>query len=489
MTSANTKKTTPAEGGVRVARPPEIVAGTGTLLVMLAGVFMSTLDFFIVNVAIPSIQRDLHAGSAAIQWIIAGFALTYGTGLITGGRIGDIFGRRRIFSLGMLLFALASAACGLAPTAGFLVGARVVQGVAAAIMAPQVLAVFRTAFDGKGQLRAFNSYGLTMGIAAVFGQLIGGLLIKADIFGLDWRACFLINVPVAIIALIFAPKMVPESKAPGRPKLDPLGVALITLAMLGVLLPLIEGRAQGWPAWTWVSFGVAAVLFVVFGFYQSSLTRRGGSPLMNVAMFRDRAFTTGLSVQLVFWMGQASFFLVFALYTQFGRGLDALGAGVIFGAIGVGYLVTSLYASKIAAKLGRQVLAVGGLCIAGGVVLLWIAVNAVGVGGNIAALLPGLVLDGAGMGMVIGPLAATVLTRVAPEYAGSAAGVLTTGLQIGNALGVAIIGLIFYGVVGTAVGGAAYGTAFMASLIYLVCIGLGLAILTQLLPKGNKAKK
>ncbi|MFI7209862.1 MFS transporter [Micromonospora maritima] len=462
--------------------------GRGTLLVVLTGVFMTTLDFFIVNVAIPSTQRDLDASAAEVQWIVAGFGLAYGVGLITGGRLGDLYGRRKMFSLGMILFTIASAACGLAPTAGFLIGARVAQGVAAALLAPQVLAILRTAFTGLAQAKAFSAYGLSMGLAAVFGQLIGGLLIKADIFGLDWRSCFLINIPVGIVTLLLVPKFVPESRAPGRPRLDPVGMFLVTLALVATVLPLIEGREQDWPAWTIVSFVVAVVLFAIFGTVQARMAANDKGPLLNPAMFRERAFTVGLLAQLVFWMGQASFFLVFALYVQEGRGLDALGAGLIFVAIGVGYLATSVNAHHLARRLGRQVLAVGGLVMAVGLVLVALAVHRIGVGGNIGWLVPGLILDGAGMGMVVGPLAATVLARVSPHNAGAAGGVLATGLQIGNAIGVSIIGLIFYGALGDAPRPADFAHAFNLSLIYLIVVGVVLAGLVQLLPNGAPKK-
>jgi MFS family permease len=481
--------TSNAPASTAAGETAQVVPGLGTLLVVLTGVFMSTLDFFIVNVAIPSTQRDLAASAAAIQWIVAGFAMTYGVGLITGGRLGDIYGRRRIYALGMLLFALASLACGIAPTAAVLVAARVVQGASAALMAPQVLAIMRTAFTGAAQMKAFSAYGLTMGIAAVFGQLIGGLLIKWNPFGWDWRTCFLINLPVAALALVLVPKTVPESRAPGRPKLDIPGMIIVTAALVAIVLPLIEGREQGWPLWTWLSFGAAAVLFAIFATYQAWVDRAGGTPLVKLSLFGERAFTVGLLAQLVFWMGQASFFLVFALYVQQGRGLDALGAGTIFAAIGVGYLATSMNAPKLARLLGPQVLALGGIVMTVGLVILMITVANIGVGGNIATLIPGLVLDGAGMGMAVAPLAATVLARVNPQYAGAASGVLATGLQIGNALGVAIIGVIFYNSLGSGIGPNSYPHAFEMGLIYLIGVGVVLALLVQLLPNARPAKR
>ncbi|GIE85333.1 MFS transporter [Actinoplanes regularis] len=461
--------------------------GRGLLLTVLTGVFITTLDFFIVNVAIPSAQSDLSAGPAQIQWVVAGFGLAYGVGLITGGRLGDLYGRRRMFTLGLALFTLASLACGIAPDAGFLVGARVAQGVSAALLAPQVLAILRTGYTGPALARAFSAYGLTMGVAAVFGQLIGGLLIEVDLFGWGWRGCFLINIPIGLITLACAPRFVPESRAPGRPRLDPAGMLLITLALLAVVLPLIEGRELGWPLWTELSFAAAAGLFALFAMVESRVAARRGSPLIAPSIFRDRAFLVGLLAQLVFWMGQGSFFLIFALYVQRGRGLDALGAGVIFVAIGVGYLVTSTNAHRFAARLGRQVLAVGGLTMVAGLLLLAVAVGRIGVGGTVWWLVPGLMLDGAGMGLVVGPITATVLMRVAPHHAGAAGGLLATALQIGNAVGVSIIGVIFYGVLGETPSPAGFADAFSAGLVCLIGVGTTLALLTQLLPKSVRA--
>jgi MFS family permease len=294
-----------------------------TLLVLLAGVFMTTLDVFIVNVAIPATQRDLHASPASIQWIVAGYSLTVAAGVITAGRLGDMFGRRRMYAVGMALFTAASAACGMAPTAGVLVAARLVQGVGAALLSPQTLAVIGTAFEGAKRVRAFTAYALAMGLAAVFGQLIGGLLIQMNFSGLGWRSCFLINVPVGAVALTLVPRAVPESKADGRTRLDLTGVALVSAALVATVLPLIQGQSQGWPLWTWLSFGAALLLFGVFGWYQGRLAAAAKSPLIDPELFRTKGFARGIVAQIVFWMGQGSFFLVFALYVQLGRGLDA----------------------------------------------------------------------------------------------------------------------------------------------------------------------
>lgn len=449
------------------------MARAGTLPTVLTGVFVAILDFFIVNVAIPTMQRDLRAGPAAVEWVVAGYALAYGSGLVLGGRLGDVFGRRRMFALGLALFTLASVACGLAPDAGSLVVARVVQGAAAAVLAPQVLAVIRTAYSGAAQARAVNAYALTMGLAAVFGQLAGGLLIQADLFGLGWRACFLINLPIGVVALAATWRVIPESRAAGAVRLDLGGAALVTLALAATLLPLIEGREQGWPVWTWVSFALAVALLLAYA------RRRHDSPLIDLALFRERAVTAGLLTNLAFSMGMAAYFLIFAMYSQEGRGLDALQAGLVFTPIGAGCLAASLAAPRLAARFGRQIIAFGGLTRA-----VSLAVLLVAVAGNapIGWLVPVLAVDGAGMGLVLSPIMGTVLSRVAPHHAGGAAGALTTAQQVGGALGVGIIGIVFYSALS---GGVT--VAFQHGLVYLIVITLAIAALVQWLPRARAA--
>ncbi|WP_380285923.1 MFS transporter [Kitasatospora purpeofusca] len=451
----------------------------GLLPVLLTATFMTALDVFVVNVAIPSLQTDLSAGPAAVQWVVAGFGLALAAGLITAGRLGDRYGRRRMFGLGLALFTLASAACGLAPTAGALVAARAAQGLAAALTSPQVLAILRTAYSGAAQARAFAMYGLTMGLGAVFGQLIGGVLIHADLFGLGWRSCFLLNLPVGLAALALVRRCLPESRAPHRPGLDPVGVALVTVALTGLVLPLIQGPGAGWPLWTWLCLGTSAVLLTVFAVQQHRSGRAGGAPLVDTRLFADRAFTTGLLAQLAFSLGQASFFLVLALYLQPGRGLDALGAGLVFTAIGLGYLVTSTVAHRVAARLDRQTIALGGLLMAAGLGLLGLAVHAAGPTDSVWWLAPGLFVDGLGMGLVIAPVTSLVLAGVEPRLAGSAAGLVATVQQVAGALGVALIGILSYGADDPA-------SAFGRSLAALAVLELLLAGLVQLLPRRTR---
>ncbi len=447
------------------------------LAVVLTGTFMVVLDFFIVNVAMPAMQSDLHAGAGAIEWVVAGYGLTFATFLITAGRLGDQLGRRRMFSLGLALFTVASAACGLAPSPAVLVGARLVQGLAAALLSPQVLSIIGVAYEGADRVRAISIYGIVLGLAAVGGQLIGGVLVQADVAGLGWRSCFLINVPIGLVGLAIAARAVPESRAAQATRLDLVGTALITLGLVDVVLPLVEGRQHGWPAWTWLCLAAAPVTLAAFAVHQRRLSARGGTPLLDPALFRERAFSAGLVTQLVFFSTMASYFLVLALYLQQGRGLDALQAGLVFTILAAAYLVASAYAPGLTPRLGRRLPAIGGLVLAAGHGLLALGVAEVGVGGSIALLVPGLLLEGAGMGLVITPLTSTVLGNMQPHTAGAAAGALSTMQQVGNALGVAVTGVIFFGALDRG-----FGHAFEISLIELAILGAAVTALTWLLP-------
>ena len=441
------------------------------LPVVLAGTFMVVLDFFIVNVALPSVQADIHATSGAIEWIVAGYALTSAVFVISGGRLGDRIGRRRAFSLGLGVFTLASAACGLADTGTALVVARLVQGVAAAVMMPNVLSIVGVTYTGADRVRAMSVYGMTMGLAAVGGQLIGGVLVAS---GLGWRGCFLINVPIGLAALVLTPRLVPESRAGGRATLDPVGTALATAGLTAIVLPLVEGRQHGWPAWTWASLAAAPLVLAGFVAHQRRLATRGGQPLLDPSAFRERAFSGGLVTQVVFWAGQASYFLVLALYLQQGRGLSALHAGLVFTILAGAYLVTSVQAPGLAARYGRKVVAGGALLLAAGHALMLVGVGA---HGGIPALVPGLVLAGAGMGLVIAPLASTVLAAAGPERAGLASSALSTMQNVGNSIGVAVTGVIFFGAVHAGV-----AHAFQLSLAELALLLVAAAALSRLLP-------
>jgi EmrB/QacA subfamily drug resistance transporter len=451
------------------------------LPVVLAGTFMVVLDFFIVNVALPSMQTDLHASGGAIEWVVAGYALTSAVFLIAAARAGDAIGRRRMFSFGLGLFTLASAACGVAASPEMLVLARLVQGVGAALLMPNVLAIIGVTYAGPKLARALGAYGLVMGVAAASGQLIGGSLVQADVAGLGWRSCFLINVPIGLAALALAPRLVPESRAQHKSRLDVAGTALLTAAVTAVVLPLVEGRQHGWPAWTWISLAAAPVIVLAFAVHQRRLAARGGDPVLAPELFASPAFSAGLVTQLAFWAGQASFFLVLALYLQQGRGLSALDSGLVFTILAVSYVVASAQAPALVARHGRRLIATGALVLASGHGLLLAAVAHIGVGGSIVELLPGLLAIGAGMGLLIVPLATTIMSCAEPEHAGDASGAMTTMQNVGAALGVAVTGVIFFGALH---GG--YAHALELSLAQLGVLLLAVAGLTRLLPKVER---
>ncbi|MDI2130022.1 MFS transporter [Yinghuangia seranimata] len=482
-TTATPRSAAPAPVAAARTTAPDHTPSWGTLLVLLAGVFITTLDFFIVNVAIPATQADLGASSAAIQWVVAGYGLALAGLLITGGRLGDMAGRRRMFMIGLGAFTIASAACGLAQNPEMLIVSRVAQGASAALLMPQVLGILNVVYTGQHRARAFMAYGLTIGFAGVFGQLIGGGLIEIDLFGLDWRSIYWINVPVGIAALVMTPRLVPESKGTGGTRLDLVGAVLVTGGLVAVVLPLVQGREQGWPLWTWLSLAAAPVLIAEFAWYQRRLARRDAAPLIDLEMFKERSFSAGLAVTLAYSLAMASFFLVLALYLQMGHGMTALNSGLLFMALGVGYFIGAAQAEKIAARLGRQVLTLGAVLTAGGYAVLAETVAGIGATGSVMWLIPGLALAGYGMGVALAPMSAIVLAGITPKHAASAAGVLTTAQQVGGALGVAVVGIVFYDALGTGLAANDYAHAVTWALIPLTIFCVATAALVQLLPK------
>jgi EmrB/QacA subfamily drug resistance transporter len=449
------------------------------LPVLLAGAFMVVLDFFIVNVALPSIATELGAGESSLEWVVAGYGLTFAAFLITAGRLGDGLGRRRVYAIGLVLFTVASLACGLAPSPTTLVIARIAQGVAGAVVMPQVLAIIGVTYRGPDYVRAVSIYGVALGLAAVGGQLIGGALVETDIAGLGWRSCFLINVPLGLAALAFT-RLVPETREERGAKLDAIGATMLAAGLAAILLPLIEGRQLGWPVWTWVSLAVSPALLGVFLARQHRLTRGGRTPLLDLSLFRERAFSAGLATQLCLACAQASFFVYLALYLQLGRGLGPLEAGLVFTIIAVAYVAVSGPAPQLAQRYGRTVVAVGGMSLALGLALLALAVSELGTGGSLLAFAPGLALAGTGIGLCFTPLTSTVLANVAAARAGSASGALSTTQQIGFALGVAVTGVIYFGAADDGV-----GHAFELSLIQLAVVAAGIVVASRLLPARN----
>ncbi|HEV2376792.1 MAG TPA: MFS transporter [Streptosporangiaceae bacterium] len=420
-----------------------------TLIILLAAAFMNLLDVSIVNIAIPSIQRDLHASYADVQWALAGYTLAYALVLITGGRLGDTFGRKRLFLIGVAGFTVFSALCGAATSPGMLIACRVVQGAMGAIMVPQVLAVIQVVFPPAERIKALAGFGVTAGLGTVSGPLLGGLLIQHNLSGLAWRPIFLINVPVGLIALAASAVLVRESRAPRPPRLDPVGVVLVSAALVLLLYPLVQGRQFGWPTWTFVSMAVSVPVFALFVGYERVKARRDGSPLVQLHLFTERGFSAGMAIAVAFFLGIASYALVLTLFLQIGLGFTPLHAGLTFLPFSLGVLMSSAAAARLAPRFGRGVTMAGAVVIAGGMTGVIAAVHHYGAAVTTWDLVPGLVAAGIGLGAVIAPLADIVLARVPKQDAGSASGVFNTGLQLGNSIGIALIGVVFFGVLGS----------------------------------------
>ena len=448
------------------------------LPVLLAGTFLIVLDFFVVNVALPPMQADLQASTTALEWVVAGYGLTFAVLLLAAGRLGDRFGRRRVFALGIGLFTLSSVVCGFAPDVTTLVAARLVQGAAAALISPTVLAIIGVVYAGVERARAISLYATVMGVAAAGAQLVGGALVTADVAGLGWRSVFLINLPIGLAALLATPRLVPESRAERPGRMDPAGLALVTLGLTALVLPLLEGRQQGWPLWTWATLAAAPLLLGAFALRQLSLARRGQQPLLDPRLFRSRGFSAGLTAQLALWCGQASYFVVLALFLQQGRGLSPLRAGLVFTIMAATYLVASTWSARLTARFGRLVVTGGAVLLAAGHLGLLAATVADGVGGSVFALAPGLALTGAGMGLCIPALTAIILGSADPDQAGAVSGTLSTVQQVGNAVGVAVIGLVFFPALSNG-----YANAFELSVAALAGLLTALALLTALLPR------
>jgi EmrB/QacA subfamily drug resistance transporter len=463
--------------------PPGALPRSGrgwALPVLLTGTFVIVLDFFIVNVALPSMQATLRSSHSATEWFVAAYGLTFASGLITAGRLGDRYGRRRVLEAGLALFTLASVACAAAPTSGGLIVARLMQGLAAALISPQVLSIICVSYLGADRVRALSAYGIVMGVGAVGGQVLGGLLIDADLAGLAWRSIFLINVPIGLLALALTSRHVPESRSERPSALDPIGAASSAAALAALILALTEGRQQGWPVWAWASLALALGLSAAFVWHQRRLARRGGAALVSPDLFKARSFSAGLATQLALWCGEASFFLILALYLQQGRGLSALQAGLVFTCVAAGFVAASAPAWTL--RHGRRVIAAGASAVVLGDLLLLACVVSSRVSGAVALLAPGLLLVGAGQGMCITPITATVLSSLDPQDAGAASGVLSTMQQVGNALGVAITGAIFFGALHRG-----YASAFELALAELATLLAAVAAMTRLLPGGSRS--
>lgn len=419
---------------------------TIALVIVALAFVMDLLDNTIVNIGIPSIQANLGASYSAIQWLIAGYSLAFAVLLITGGRMGDVFGYKKLFLIGVGGFTIASLLSGLAWNPDILIISRLLQGSMAALMVPQVMSLMQVMYKPSERGGVMGLFGALGGASAALGPVVGGILIHANIAGLDWRPIFLINIPVGIFALIAGYRYLPEGKSEHPLHLDIAGTALIIIALSLLVFPLIEGRELDWPAWSFWMMASSIPVFAIFAWWQKRKEQKDGAPLIPPALFKTRSFITGLLVNLIFEGAMLGFFLPITLLLQVGLGYTVIVAALtgIPTAVGIG-LSIAIFGQKLIPKLGRYALSTGAVVMAIGVTITYLVVKHFGLDTSPWEILPGLLTTGVGMGLVMSPIFAIVLTDVDTKHAGSASGVLNAVQQLGGAIGIALIGVIFFG--------------------------------------------
>jgi MFS family permease len=424
----------------QAARPGLTSAG---LLTLLLGAALNVIDFFVVNVALPSIDAELHASAATLEMVVAGYGIAFAVLLVLGGRLGDAFGRRRTFRIGLLAFTVTSLMCGLAPDALTLVLARIAQGASAAIAMPQVLASIQAGTAGAERTRAMSWYTANAGLSMVVGQVLGGALVAADVGGLGWRTIFLVNVPIGVLALVLARRTVPESRSANPLGVDGWGTLLLGAALLALLVPLTEGRALGWPAWSIGLLAAAPVLGVAFAVVERRVERAGRVPLLPPSLLRLPSMRRGLSVAVPFFAGFGGFMFVCALLLQDGLGMGPLDAGFALAPLAVGFFATSLVTARLVARYGRSVVVAGFTLQLAGLLVVLGTVSAGWPDLTALDLAPGTFICGVGQGMAMTTVIRLTLSQVPADRAGAGSGIFTTAQQTALALGVATLGGLY----------------------------------------------
>ncbi|MGK5632143.1 MFS transporter [Streptomyces sp. URMC 123] len=463
------------------------------LVVVLVASFMDAVDVTVVHIALPDIQAETGASTAQVQWITGGYALAFALGLITGGRLGDLFGRRKIFLLGVAGFTLTSLVCGIATGPEVLLAGRIAQGAMAALMVPQVLSIIHVTFPERERGKVFGIYGSVMALGTLAGPLVGALLVEGDLFGLGWRPIFLVNLPLGVAGLIAGALLIGESKAERAARLDGVGVVLATAGLLALVLPLTQGRELGWPAWTWASMAASVPVLGAFVAWERRLARRGGSPLVELSLFTRRGFAGGQGAQLLFGLASGVFFLAWTLYLQMGLGWSPLKAGLSGMPLSVAMMAgAGLSMQVLVPRFGRLVLQTGGLLAAAGMVLFVGLAGHYGAGIALWQTIVPLIPMGLGMGMIIAPLTDLILAEVPHEHAGSASGLTNTTTQLGQAIGVALSSVVFFDRLGH--GGPAEQAqrmphAFSGSLWYVAAAFAATCAVLFALPRAAGAGK
>lgn len=429
---------------------PEIDASRRwlTLLTVVIGTFMILLDGTIVNVAVPSIQASLRASYENIEWIVSGYALSYGLLLIPAGRLGDRYGHKTLFLIGLLGFTIFSALCGTARSPETLILWRVLQGAMAGVMNPQITASIQIAFPREQRGKAFGIYSAVIGIATATGPLVGGLLINANIRGLAWEPIFLINIPIGIVAAVLAIRTLRQTY--GRAgSLDMVGIGIVSAAVLALTVPLVEGRPLGWPAWTFASMAGSFFLFALFALWESRRLAREHSVLVNIHLFRNRPFMAGMGIALSYFGGFVGIFFVTSLLIQNGLGHSALYSGMTVIPFSIGSLITASQSHRVAERLGRRCLFLGTFLVLVGIGGLIVVLQVEGESVTAWNLAPWFFIAGSGSGLVIAPNVTLVLSGVPGRDAGSVSGVLSATQRLGQAIGICLVGILLFGALGS----------------------------------------
>jgi MFS family permease len=445
------------------------------LAVLLSGTLLPPLDFFIVNVTLPSIRADLQASADVAQLVVSVYAMAYAVTLILGGRLGDLYGRRRTFVAGMFGFGLASALCGFATSPSVLIFGRLLQGISAAVMAPQSLASIHALFPASEKGRALGLYGATFGLASVGGQLLGGLLVSADLWDMGWRSVFLINLPVIALAIPAALILVRETRGEEAGGMDFGGAILLALGVLALVVPLIEGREHGWPLWSLGMLAMSPALLALFWRYEKHRERLAASTLVPPSVISaTRGLALGLLAAVMLY-ALAAFFLTFAVYQQAGLGRGALAAGLAILPLGIGQLLGPTCGIRLSRWLGSSAATFGMSLEALGLVL---AAGAVAIGRPSWLSLPLLVV-GIGQGIALPALVRLNVDLVEPRWAGLAAGMVSAAMQLGAALSVALVGGVFFSLAPDGAGVEDVASGFAAACLMIASAMAIAAVLSR----------
>lgn len=447
------------------------------------GSFMAVLDVFIVTQGLPSIKSTLGAGVSDLELVVSAYSLVYAVFLITGGRLGDILDRKRIFLFGMTVFTVASALAGYAPSAPFLVGARALQGLGAALMYPQVLSIIQVTFKGPERSLALGLFAAISGIGAITGNIIGGLLIQLNLAGLAWRPIFLVNVPIGIFGVLAGFLVLRPSRAERAPKLDLPGVGLISLFLVSLILPLAEGQQLGWPTWMILLLALSLPLLGVFVLYERRRTDAGADPLVDMDLFKHRSFAVGMPLVILYYIAASGFFFTFVLFLQSGLGFSPVASGLVFAAINTGFIAASLLGPRLIPRWGNRLLSFAYALQAAGLVWTMLTVTSSGTGLTLNDLAIPLSIFGLGAGFALSPLLGIILSGVPSQDVGAASGVVSTSMQIGNTVGISLFGLVFYRFLSNQLSSTtvSYLDAFKLTLPFLIIPSISSFILVFLL--------